>query len=324
MQAGAIVTGGASGIGLASAEALVKLHNIAVVIADRDSEHGELEAKRLSGIAGTADQSNKAQFIWVDVSDEDAIKSMLQQASDWFISQGVQFRYVVNSAGCDFMHPFGDPRVDAVPFFDRAMAVNLRSVYLVCHHSVPLLEAAAVAAKAASGLKHGKAHAQHTASILNVSSIQATRCYHDYTVYAATKGGINSMTINLSCTLAKKGIRVNSLCPGAVKTHIMENSRIFEPEYSMWTEDDVDTLAQEEKTSELMNCQEPAVIGEAAAGLLLMRGVTGQCLVVDGGCSSLGYSYPDRHGCTKNEGSESAKLSTCTSSGSCASTTDLP
>jgi len=247
--AGAVVTGAASGIGLATAK-LLAAKGCRVLFADRDEERGHKEAAAVGQI-----------FRYVDVSDEASVRSLMSAAKE--VLPGVS--YLVNCAGCNFYSKFGEEFSSSN--FDRAIQVNLRSVFLTCREALPLL-------KASRG------------SVVNVASIHAHRCFPDHSAYAASKGGIVSMSRQLAGDLARFGIRVNSVSPGSVHTNVIRNSCTLEgqtgdPELTM------PSVGQDE----LLGALRAGDIAEAVVSMLLLRGVTGQDLVVDGGCSIMGVLW---------------------------------
>lgn len=282
---GVVITGGASGIGLAAAESLLQMkfneiESIHIILADINEEVGQREAKRLQQKCDG--QLQRVHYFRVDVSSEDSIRSLISSAAELFEANQASFLYLVNSAGCDFT--VDRKRATAVPQdglslgeqFDRAVAVNLRSVYLMCEYSRDHL---ALASQRTSG--------QQSASIVNISSIQSCKSFFasdpmdaSYAAYAATKGGINSFTISSSVPYARHGIRINAVCPGETNTNLGVNTFLLEGIGGI--------PANQPQTAELLAAQEPEIIGDAAAKLLLMRGTTGVCLTVDGGCSCVG------------------------------------
>lgn len=194
VNSGVIVTGGASGIGLATIEALLAHDDsFYILLADRDKANGKKQAKRLNGFNGESHPTSlpalRVLFIETDVSSEASIVSLLQTGVSWLASHDAPLRYLINSAGCDFIGTFGDPKLNASALFDRAVAVNLRSVYLLCHHCTPLLAESAGASAPSAGKAAAKPAAKKqkvaakatpktapppSSSIVNVSSIQAT------------------------------------------------------------------------------------------------------------------------------------------------------
>ena len=242
-----------------------------------------------------------------DVSDAKAIEQTAMSIMMQMQTLGIaRLRYLVNSAGCDFMGKFDASH--PVELFDRAMAVNLRSVFLMSNRLMPLLRDFDVTRGRGGTVqeiyKHGnrppnpKDHTANSSSILNVSSIQAHRAFGPgYAAYAATKGGIKSLSMNLARELSEKSekgecsVRVNCISPGNVRTNLATNSARHEGEFG-GSDNNPDGTITEETTQELMETQEVGRISEAACDLLLhMRGVTGQDLVVDGGCGIRGFDY---------------------------------
>lgn len=245
---GAIVTGAASGIGLATAK-LMSARGCRVLLADRDEEKGRKEAAALGQL-----------YRHVDVSDEASVRSLVAHAKEAL--PGVS--YLVNSAGCDFSGDFGDGYSSSM--FDRAVQVNLRSVFLMCREALPLL-------KASRG------------SVVNVASIQGHRSFANFSAYAATKGGMVSLSRQLAGDLARFGVRVNTVSPGAVHTSLGANSARFEGQPG--GSEALPSVAPDE----LLGVLPPEDVAEAVVSLLSLRGVTGQDLVVDGGCSIIGVNW---------------------------------
>eukprot|EP00928_Gymnodinium_smaydae_P019011 TRINITY_DN17259_c0_g1_i1.p1 TRINITY_DN17259_c0_g1~~TRINITY_DN17259_c0_g1_i1.p1 ORF type:complete len:287 (-),score=56.83 TRINITY_DN17259_c0_g1_i1:118-978(-) len=246
---GAIVTGAASGIGLAIAKLLAS-KGYRVLLADRDADAGRREAEALG------------QLFWrTDVSDEASIKSCVKYASEHLPN----ISFLVNCAGCDFYSDFDESYPASQ--FDRAVHVNLRSVWLMCREAVSLLK-------------------RSRGSIVNVASIQAHRSFPGYSAYAATKGGIISMSRQLAGDLARYGIRVNSVSPGAVHTNLGKNSCKFENQAG-----DPDESVPSVEDDGLLGVLRPADVADAICSMLSLRGVTGQDLVVDGGCSIIGVAH---------------------------------
>lgn len=155
----AIVTGGAHGIGKATAT-LFASEGAHVVLADRDVPTGQ---KVAALIAAQSDQTQQILFVECDVSEENAVEHLIDVAKD---VGGGKIDALINVAGVDIIAKLEDTEPDR---WDRVMSVNLRSVYLTCKTALPYLRGAG------------------RASIVNVSSIQASRGFSGYPGYAATK-----------------------------------------------------------------------------------------------------------------------------------------
>jgi len=278
----AIVTGAASGIGLATTKHLVSLGYF-VVMVDRDAEglkKAENEINLLSNGHNASSSSSssssknnvndnvkrvnseRVKTITVDVSKPEDIDRMakeckiLSEEQFWLRHHTLTFKYLVHSAGCDFIedlekkeNDFCTPGFsdDIGRLFDRAVEVNLRSVYLITRAVLPLLKAGAEATGAScSAITNSissdqgagaiessnlQTESDEGAAIVAVASIQAHRSHPDFTAYAATKGGIISICRQMAGDLAKYNIRVNTVSPGAIATNLGTNSIKYEGEF---------------------------------------------------------------------------------------------
>eukprot|EP00040_Diaphanoeca_grandis_P007486 m.41089 g.41089 ORF g.41089 m.41089 type:complete len:333 (-) comp18699_c0_seq1:78-1076(-) len=196
----AIVTGGAHGIGKATAT-LFAAEGATVIIADRDTQSGAAVARLIR------ERGGKAEFIKCDVSDESSVESLMVKAAE--IGNG-NIHALVNVAGVDIIAKLEDTSTDR---WDRVMTVNLRSVFLTCRYALPYLKAA------------------ERSSIVNISSIQAHRGFSGYPGYAATKAGILGFSRQIAVDYAQYGIRVNSVSPGPVVTDLAATSVAHEPDF---------------------------------------------------------------------------------------------
>jgi NAD(P)-dependent dehydrogenase (short-subunit alcohol dehydrogenase family) len=180
----AIVTGGPSGIGEAVAEAFVQ-QGARVVIAGRREEEGRAIEKRIG-----------ARFIRADVSSEADVKAMVGQTVEWF----GRLDCLVNNAGIPApMISVADIDVATI---DQVLAVNVKGVLLGLKHAAPVMLA------------------QRSGSITNISSMAALRGGLSGHVYSASKGAVSALTRSAAAELGEKGIRVNSISPGAIVTGI--------------------------------------------------------------------------------------------------------
>jgi len=183
----AIVTGGASGIGLATVELFVA-EGARVVIADVNTEAGKALAERL-GVA--------THFVKTDVADPDQVQAVVDAAVAHFGGLHVMF----NNAGI----PSGGlgPFLDAdFADFERVMAVNLLGVMVGTQRAA----------------RHMRDHGG--GSILNTSSMAALRPGGGVMTYRASKAGIVAFTQSAALELGAYGIRVNCIAPGLIETPI--------------------------------------------------------------------------------------------------------
>lgn len=183
----ALVTGAASGIGRASAQALAK-EGARVVVSDIAVEGGE-ETVRLIAAAG-----GEARFIRADVSAAADIQAAVACAVDHF--GGLHIAH--NNAG--MLATKSLLSADAEALFDKILAVNTKSVMLSMKYQIPQM------------LKHGGG------AIINTASSLAIVGAAGQWAYSASKHAVLGLTKSVAVEYASRGIRVNALCPGAVRT----------------------------------------------------------------------------------------------------------
>ena len=184
----AVITGGASGIGLATVRRLAD-EGAKVVIGDLDPTSGEAAAAEVGGL-----------FIKTDVTNADQVAAMFQAAKDTYGSIDVAF----NNAG---ISPPDDDSIleTGIDAWRRVQEVNLTSVFLCCKAVLPYM------------LEQGKG------SIINTASFVATMAAATSQIsYTASKGGVLAMSRELGVQFARQGIRVNALCPGPVNTPLLQ------------------------------------------------------------------------------------------------------
>jgi NAD(P)-dependent dehydrogenase (short-subunit alcohol dehydrogenase family) len=180
----AIVTGGSSGIGERIVELFVE-QGAKVVVAARRQEEGAALEKRLG-----------VRFIRADVSNESEVKTMVDQTVKWF----GRVDCLVNNAGVP--SPMVSITEIDVPTIDQLLAVNVRGVLLGIKHVAPVMLA------------------QNAGSIINIGSIAGLRGGVSGHIYSATKAAVQSITRSAGAELGEKGIRVNTISPGAIVTGI--------------------------------------------------------------------------------------------------------
>jgi NAD(P)-dependent dehydrogenase (short-subunit alcohol dehydrogenase family) len=184
----AVVTGGASGIGVAAVRRLAS-EGATVVIADVDTHAGPLAAKEVDGL-----------FVEVDVTDEQAVAGVFEQAHRTYGSVDVAF----NNAGIS--PPDDDSILDTgIDAWRRVQDVNLTSVFYCCKSVLPYM------------LDQGKGSIINTASFVAVMGAATSQIS-----YSASKGGVLSMSRELGVQFARQGVRVNALCPGPVNTPLLQ------------------------------------------------------------------------------------------------------
>jgi NAD(P)-dependent dehydrogenase (short-subunit alcohol dehydrogenase family) len=189
----AIVTGGASGLGLATAEAIVNAGG-SVALFDVNSEQGE---------AAAASLGERATFIQTDVSSEDAVRDSVQAANEFL--GGIAF--AVNCAGIATAgRTLGREGPWPTEKFNQVIQVNLVGSYNVTK------EAAAFMATNEPN-EHGE-----RGVVISTASIAAFEGQIGQAAYSASKGGVVGMMLPLAREFAQFGIRVNTIAPGIFKT----------------------------------------------------------------------------------------------------------
>jgi NAD(P)-dependent dehydrogenase (short-subunit alcohol dehydrogenase family) len=185
----ALVTGAGAGIGRAIAETFAR-EGANVVVADRDGEAARETAETIVKSNGAA------QAETVDVTDTEQVKALIQRLAATFGRLDV----LVNNAGVgersDFRH------IDDAAW-DKVWKTNVDGTVRCAREAFDLLKAS------------GKA------SVINLSSVMATKHTRQMSVYSATKGAVSALSRSLAVEYAPYGIRVNALCPGYVETALI-------------------------------------------------------------------------------------------------------
>ena len=192
----AVVTGGASGIGLATVKRM-RDEGAIVVIGDIDPATGQSVANDLN-----------VTFVQIDVSDQVAVDRLFDIAVE--VHGGVDIAF--NNAG---ISPPDDDLIEVtgIDAWDRVQDINLKSVFFCCkaalRHMVP----------------------QQKGSIINTASFVAVNGSATSQIsYTASKGGVLAISRELGIQYARQGIRVNALCPGPVNTPLLQELFAKDPE----------------------------------------------------------------------------------------------
>jgi len=183
----AVVTGGCSGIGLATVMRFAE-EGARVVVADVDAVRGK---EVVDGIGGL--------FVACDVTSKDDVDALFKAAHEAYGSVDIAF----NNAGIS--PPEDDSILDTdLDAWRRVQEVNLTSVYLCCKAVLPYM------------LEQGRGSIINTASFVAVMGAATSQIS-----YSASKGGVLSMSRELGVQFARQGVRVNALCPGPVNTPLL-------------------------------------------------------------------------------------------------------
>jgi len=237
----ALVTGGSSGIGRATALAFAK-EGAKVVVSDIKEDEGKETVRLIKKDQGTA------IFVKCDVSNESEVKNMLQTIKDTFGQLDCAF----NNAGTEGIAATTESCTEEN--WDKTINTDLKGVWLCMKHELTAM------------LKTGKG------SIVNCSSIAGLVGFEALPAYVASKHGVIGLTETAALEYAKKNIRVNAVCPGAIQT----------PMLNRVTKGEIETMAKEDPMGRI---GKPEEIAESVLWLSSDKAsyVTGQALAVDGG-----------------------------------------
>jgi NAD(P)-dependent dehydrogenase (short-subunit alcohol dehydrogenase family) len=242
----ALVTGAASGIGRAIAQ-LFGQAGALVLVADIDVAGAEHTAETIE------ERGGRAVHLRCDITDE----ADCRRAVDLAVQLGEGLDIVVHSAGIIRRASVVDTSVEE---WDRVMAVNVKSIFLLSKHAVPVME------RSGGGV------------IINISSGWGLRGGRNAASYCASKGAVVTLTKAMALDHAGQNIRVNCICPGDTDTPMLRNeaAQLGEP---------IESFLTDAAHRPLGRIGTPEDIAQAALFLASDAAsfVTGSILVVDGG-----------------------------------------
>lgn len=245
----ALVTGAASGIGAATAELFAE-NGANVVVSDIDDEGGRETVERIRSAGGDA------MFCHCDVSDPEQVQKLINAAVGTYGHIDAAF----NNAGVE-------GEVATIPNcsienFDLNIDVNLRGVFLCMKYQITQF------------LKQGTPGA-----IVNTASVAGLVGAKGVPAYVAAKHGVVGLTKTAAIEFAKKNIRVNAVCPGGIRTQMLERLINEKP----WVE------KQMLKLQPIGRFGDPKEVGRVVVFLCSDAAsfVTGHAMPVDGGCVAI-------------------------------------
>ncbi len=238
----AIVTGGSFGIGRATAIAFAK-KGARVVVADWIEDNETMDIITAFG--------GEAIFIKCDVSNSNDVKLMVEKS----ISKFGRLDFAFNNAGIEGI---GGSTIDCTEEnWDKTIGINLKGVWLCMKFQIPEI------------LKQGKG------AIVNCASIAGLVGFPGLPAYVATKHGVVGLTKTTALEFAKSGIRVNAVCPGAIKTAMIDRitgkKKEVEDQFAS-----MEPIGRMGKSEEVANAVIWLCSDEASF-------VTGHAMAVDGG-----------------------------------------
>ncbi len=240
----ALVTGGGSGIGRATALMFTR-EQAHVVVADINVEDGQETTHMIN------EKGGEATFIKTDVSKAGDAEKLINRTVEVYGRLDCAF----NNAGIDSKHAFIAESTEEN--WDRVMNINLKGVWLCMKYELNQM------AKQGCGV------------IVNMSSISGLIGFTHISAYVASKHGVLGLTKSAALEYAKAGIRVNAICPGPIRTDMMEQAIGGDPR-------------KESHINRMSPMERMGTAEEAAEAVLWLSSdaasfVNGHSLIVDGG-----------------------------------------
>lgn len=242
-----IVTGAASGIGAAIASRFLAEGDSVVLF--------DINADAARGVAESTGRAANALIVQGDAGVESSVREAVSRTEEKFGAASV----VVNNVGIEFN---GTVEEQSREEWERHIAVNLTSVFLFAKFCIP-------------GMR-----ANGGGSIINISSVHAFVSWPRCAAYDATKAGLLGVTRALAIDHGPEGIRVNAICPGYIRTPLLER----------WFAEIENGEREAARAHPLRRIGAPVDVANAAFFLASEQAtfITGAVLTVDGGMSAAG------------------------------------
>ncbi|MBE5101505.1 glucose 1-dehydrogenase [Priestia aryabhattai] len=245
-----VITGGASGIGLATAKAFLATDS-KVVIADIDVDKGCSVEKEIN--------NDNFKFIPTDVTNETDCSNLIQQT----IRKYGTIDVFINNAGIEISTPVHEMKLEE---WNKIVNVNLTSVFLCSKYVLNYM------------IQNNKGN------IINTCSVSGLVAWPGIPAYNATKGGVLQLTKSLAIEYAKNNIRVNCICPGIIDTPLNEQS------FTLNNEQTLEVIKEEKaKLSPSGRLGTPEDIANTMLFLAsnMSDYITGTAISVDGGYTAI-------------------------------------
>ncbi|WPP49178.1 SDR family NAD(P)-dependent oxidoreductase [Catalinimonas niigatensis] len=187
-----IVSGGASGLGLAAAIKFAK-NGYNIVLIDIDEEKGKKAAQKIK------DLGKDAVFCLCDISNQEQVQQAARVTKERFGRADV----LINNAGLEVRGSIMQCKEEE---WERLYNINLKGIYYMANAFVPMMIA------------------QKSGAVINTGSILGYRAVGERAAYASSKGAIDTLTRSMAFDLAENNIRVNCVAPGAIDTPLLRGS----------------------------------------------------------------------------------------------------
>ncbi len=257
-----LVTGGSQGIGRAVAE-LFAAEGASVGVCGLEADAVAATVRAIGEVGGSALE------VVADLTDEDAVESAVAAIVDRY----GRLDTLVTSAG---IQRYGNVVDTDVATWDEVFAVNVRGVFLAARAALPHLRRS------------------DRGSIVVISSVQAHGTQTEVPAYAASKGALDALVRAMALDEARRGVRVNAVCPGSVDTPMLRASARRFSDGSRAAEDEM--IAGWGRMHPLGRVAAPREVAEVVLFLASERAsfITGEDIRVDGGLlASLPVTLPE-------------------------------